>query len=132
MTEHPVPEAVERAVRAALDRKAVDLVLLDLHGVASFTGYFLLCTGLSARQVQAISDAVEEQLARHSILPDHVEGYEHGEWVLLDYVDFIVHVLSARARDYYDLERLWRQAARLPVAGDPRPESRAESGSVGR
>ncbi len=116
MTE--VREAVEQAARAALDRKAADLVLLDLEPVASFTDYFLLCTGFSLRQVQAISDAVEEWLGRRGVHPAHIEGYDVGEWVLLDYVDFVVHVFSPRARSYYDVERLWRRAVRLPVPGD--------------
>ncbi len=115
MSRHAALQEVERAARAALDKKAADLVLLDLDGVASFTGYFLLCTGQSARQVQAISDYVEEQLGKGGLDPAHVEGYDNAEWVLLDYVDFVVHILQARARHFYDLERLWRRAARLPV-----------------
>jgi ribosome-associated protein len=116
---------VEVAAGAALDKRATDLVLLDLNGVASFTSYFLLCTGQSVRQVQAISDSVEEQLARRGIQPAHSEGYQNAEWVLLDYVDFVVHVFSAKARSFYDLERLWRRAARLPVSEDSRPSSTA-------
>jgi len=113
---------VEQAARAAQQKKAADLVLLDLQKVASFTDYFLLCTGTSARQVQAISDSVEEQLGRDGLRPAHVEGYREGEWVLLDYLDFVVHVFSPRSRAYYDLERLWRRAARLPVPEDERPQ----------
>lgn len=126
MTEELALEAVQQAARAALDKKAADLVLLDLHGVASFTDYFLLCTGLSTRQVQAISDSVAEQLARYGVHPSHGEGYEQGEWVLLDYLDFVVHVFSPRARAYYDVERLWRRAARLPLPEDSRPGSGAD------
>lgn len=124
MTEAKALDAVEQAARAALDKKAADVVLLSLKGVASFTDYFLLCTGFSIRQVQAISDSVEEQLARGGVRPAHSEGYEQGEWVLLDYVDFVVHVFSERARSFYDLERLWRRAARLPVPTDSRPAPR--------
>ena len=113
---------VEQAARAAQQKKAADLVLLDLQKVASFTDYFLLCTGTSARQVQAISDSVEEQLGRDGLRPAHIEGYREGEWVLLDYLDFVVHVFSPRSRAYYDLERLWRRAARLPVPEDERPQ----------
>lgn len=123
MKEGKALEAVEQAAQAALDKKASDMVLLGLRGVASFTDYFLLCTGLSGRQVQAISDSVEEQLAGRGIEPAHVEGYEHAEWVLLDYVDFVVHVFSPPARTYYDIERLWRRARRLPLPGDRRPQS---------
>jgi len=121
MSKEQVREAVERAAEAALAKKASDLVLLDLDGVASFASYFLLCTGESVRQVQAISDSVEEQLSQQGVSPTHVEGYENAEWVLLDYVDFVVHVFSPKARNYYDLERLWRRAARLPVPEDKRP-----------
>jgi ribosome-associated protein len=112
---------LEQAARAALEKKASDLVLLGMKGVVSFTDYFLLCTGASAPQVRAISDSVEEQLRRRGLRPAHSEGYEQAEWVLLDYVDFVVHVFSPRARAYYDLERLWRRAARLPVPDDSHP-----------
>lgn len=125
MKQETARAGVEQAARAAFDKKATDVVLLDLRRVASFTAYFLLCTGLSARQVQAICDAVEERLARDGLKPHHVEGYAAGEWVLLDYVDFIVHVFSHRARAFYDLERLWRPAARLPVPEDSRPGTAA-------
>ena len=128
MTPDQTLQALHRAAAAALDKKADDLVLLNLEEVASFTGYFLLCTGHSARQVQAIADSVEEQLGRAGFRPAHFEGYENGEWVLLDYVDFIVHVFSESARSYYDLERLWRRAARLPVPEARRPQSQRASG----
>ncbi|MDA2914588.1 ribosome silencing factor [Acidobacteriia bacterium AH_259_A11_L15] len=126
MREAKAREAVEQAARAALDKKAADLVLLDMQPVASFTDYFLLCTGFSARQVQAISDSVEEQLARRGVLPAHSEGYQVGDWVLLDYVDFVVHIFSPRARSFYDIERLWRRAARLPPPADSQPHTRSE------
>lgn len=126
MTEERPPEALEQAARAALDKKAAHLVLLGLKGVASFTDYFLLCTGLSARQVRAISDSVAERLAQSGVQPAHREGYEQAEWVLLDYVDFVVHVFSPQARAYYDLERLWRRARPLPVPADSRPEPMAK------
>lgn len=124
MTAEKTLEGVRQAARAALDKKAADLVLLDLHKVASFTDYFLLCTGLSSRQVQAISDSVGEHLAGLGLDAAHAEGYEQAEWVLLDYMDFVVHIFSPRARAYYDLERLWRRAVRLAVPEDSRPESR--------
>ena len=113
-------DMVEQAAQAALDKKAGDLVLFDLNGVASLNGYFLLCTGESARQVQAISNEIEEQLHRRGLKPHHVEGYRHAEWILLDYVDFVVHVFSPKARAFYDLERLWRPAKRLPVPEEHR------------
>lgn len=130
MKKNATLDAVERAARAALDKKASDLVLLELNGPTAFTGYFLLCTGLSSRQVQAICDGVEEQLARAGLRPHHIEGHQHADWVLLDYNEFVVHVFSPRARAYYDLERLWRRAGRLPVPEDSRPESRAKSGAA--
>lgn len=109
------PEPIRCAIHAAQEKKAADLVLLDLHAVVSFTDYFLLCTGASTRQVQAIADAVEEQLGRMGFAPVHVEGYESAEWVLIDCLDFVVHIFSERARAYYDLERLWRSARRIPI-----------------
>jgi ribosome-associated protein len=118
MAKHSVPKQLQRAAAAALDKKAAEVVLLDLDGVASFTGYFLLCTGQSNRQVKAIADAVEEQLGRAGLTPAHVEGYEQAEWVLVDYLDFVVHIFSPRARSFYDLERLWRRATRLPLPHD--------------
>ncbi|MGH9805468.1 MAG: ribosome silencing factor [Candidatus Acidiferrales bacterium] len=128
MTADKTLQALHRAAAAALDKKADDLVLLNLEGVASFTGYFLMCTGHSARQVQAIADSVEEQLGRGGLRPAHLEGYQNGEWVLLDYVDFIVHIFSESARSYYDLERLWRRAARLPVPDASRAQTQRASG----
>jgi ribosome-associated protein len=113
-------DLVEQAAQAALDRKAGDLVLLDLNGVATLSGYFLLCTGESSRQVQAISNGVEEDLRERGIKPHHVEGYRHAEWILLDYLDFVVHVFSPQARAFYDLERLWRPAKRLAIPEDKR------------
>jgi len=107
---------VWEAVAAAQEKKAQEIVLLDLQEVAGFTDYFLICHGSSNRQVQAISDEVDRQLSRAGLQPAHVEGYNHAEWVLMDYVDFVVHVFSEKARSFYDLERLWRTARRLPVA----------------
>lgn len=113
-------DAVMIAAHAASDKKATDLVVLDLRKVASFTEYFVICTGTSTRQVQAISDAVEEALRKNGKRPLHIEGYSSGEWILLDYGDFIAHVFGAASRRFYDLERLWRDAPRVEVkaAGD--------------
>jgi len=108
-------DAVMIAARAAVDKKAVDLAVLDLREVASFTEYFLICTGASTRQVQAISNAIEESLLQRSKRPLHIEGYSSAEWILLDYGDFIVHVFSQASRKFYDLERLWRDAPRVEV-----------------
>ena len=106
--EHQLSEAIE----AALDKKAQDAVVLELAEICSFTDYFLICTGTSTRHNQTIADNIEESLKRQGVRPLHVEGYTEGEWILLDYVDFVVHIFSARAREFYDLERLWRSGKR--------------------
>ena len=103
-------ELVEIAVRAAGEKKATEIVALDLREVASFTEYFVICTGANTRQVQAISNSAEEELRRVGKRPLHIEGYSTGEWILLDYGDFIMHVFSNSSRRFYDLERLWRDA----------------------
>ena len=104
------------AVKASQEKKATDLVVLDLRGLASFTDFFLLACGTSNRQLKAIADAVEEELASKGIKPGHVEGYSQGDWILMDYVDFVVHIFTPPSRTYYNLERLWGDAERLAVA----------------
>ena len=111
-------DGVTIAAHAATDKKATDLVVLDLRKAASFTEYFLICTGASTRQVQAISNSVEEALLKSGKRPLHIEGYSSAEWILLDYGDFIVHVFGPSSRRFYDLERLWRDAPRVEVAVD--------------
>ncbi len=106
-------EALRLALVAFEDKKAFDIVLLDISKVASFASYFLMCSGDSSRQIQAIADEVEKKLKENGIRPNHVEGYRHAEWILMDYVDLVVHVFSKSARVYYDLERLWRDGKRL-------------------
>ena len=106
---------LREAVWAAQDRKALDLRVLDLEGICSFTSYFLVCTGTSSRHTQAICDAVLEKLKKSGHTPTHVEGYAQAEWILVDYLNFVVHVFSERARHFYDLERLWKNAPRLAV-----------------
>ena len=103
------------AIEAALDKKAQELVWLDLSGVCSFTDNFLICTGTSSRHNQTIADSIEEKLKAEGVRPLHVEGYKEGEWILMDYVNFVVHIFSARAREFYDLERLWRAGKRRGV-----------------
>jgi ribosome-associated protein len=98
------------AVRAAESKKATDLKVLDLTGVTSFTDHFVICTGANSRQVQAICDEIGLRLKQRGELPMSVEGYQQAEWVLLDYGDFLIHIFSPKAREYYQLERLWRQA----------------------
>jgi ribosome-associated protein len=113
-----IERLVRLAARTASDKKATDLVLLDLRSVASFTEYFLICSGTSSRQVQAISDAIEDELRKNGKRPLHIEGRSSGEWVLLDYGDFIVHVFTGASRKFYDLERLWRDAGRVSLDGE--------------
>jgi ribosome-associated protein len=110
-----LPSQIDRAIAAAEDKKAVDLVLLDLRKAAGFTDFFLIASGGNARQVRAIADAVIEALAEEGVKPAHVEGYDHSEWILLDYFDFIVHVFAPETRVFYSLERLWGNAERLEV-----------------
>ena len=109
-------EALRIAVNAADDKKANDLVILDISKVTSFANYFLLCTGDSSRQMQAIADEVEKQLKEAGIRPSHVEGYQNSEWILLDCMDLVVHIFSKNARAFYDLERLWRDAIKMDVS----------------
>jgi ribosome-associated protein len=108
-------DQLTEAIEAALDKKAQDMAWLDLSGVCSFTDHFLVCTGTSTRHNQTIADGVEERLKKQGVRPLHIEGYGEGEWILLDYVDFVVHIFSARAREFYDLERLWRAGKRRDV-----------------
>ena len=118
MSTQPIEagEPVWEAVEAAQDKKAQEMVLLRIGEVATFTDYFLICSGASNRQVQSICDEIERRLSLLGLRPAHIEGYNHAEWVLMDYGDFVVHVFSEKARSFYDLERLWRTARRLPVA----------------
>lgn len=103
------------ALHAASDKKALDMVALDLREVASFTDYFLIASGMNTRQVQAIADEISERLKKQGTKAARIEGYKAAEWVLLDYGDFIVHIFEDKARRFYDLERLWRDAARVPL-----------------
>jgi len=111
-----VPQQVERAVRAAEDKKAIDLTVLDLRRAAGFTDFFVICSGSNPRQVRAIADAVLESLEHDGAKPAHVEGYDRSEWILLDYFDFIVHVFAPETRMFYSLERLWGSAERVEVS----------------
>jgi len=108
-------DALTIALKAVDDKKAADIVALDISGVATFANYFLICSGDSSRQIHAIVDEVEQKLEAIGLSPTHVEGYQHAEWVLMDYIDLVVHVFSKGARAYYDLERLWRDGKKLDV-----------------
>lgn len=117
-------ERIRVALLAAGDKKAFRPLVLDLQELASFTDYFVIASGANQRQVQAICDAVEEELKKRlRVRPLRIEGYAAAEWVLLDYGDFIFHVFEEQARQFYELERLWREARQIPlppeVEGEP-------------
>ncbi|HEX5701620.1 MAG TPA: ribosome silencing factor [Pyrinomonadaceae bacterium] len=109
-------ERIRRALHAAAEKKALDLTVLDLRGVATFTDYFIISTGANKRQMQAIADEIVDQLKRRGSRAARVEGYQGAEWILVDYGDFIVHVFDEKSRRFYDLEYLWREAKRLNVS----------------
>jgi ribosome-associated protein len=117
-----LPKAVTTAVRAARDKKAFDIVVLDLRKAGGFTDYFVLCTGGNPRQIQAIADSIEETLRTElHERPALIEGVERSEWVLLDYFNFVVHVFSRECRAFYGLERLWGSAVRHDFPDDEGP-----------
>ena len=114
MKHRPLPEEVKTAVASAEEKQAVDLVLLDLGADIAFTDYFLIATARNSKQCQAIADEVQHELSREGLRAEHVEGYHQGEWILLDFGFLVVHVFSEKARGFYDLERLWRGARKVP------------------
>src|SRR5262252_2235515 len=111
-------ERIRRALHSAAEKKALEPTVLDLRGISSFTDFFVICTGANRRQVQAISDEIVEQLKRNGSPAARVEGYQNAEWILIDYGDFVVHVFDEKARRFYDLERLWREARRRNLSPD--------------
>ena len=121
IAETPVPFAeldpeVQLAIKCAADKKAFDIVALDLRSIASFTEFFIIATGANQRQVQAIADEINEQLKKQlSTRPVRIEGYNSADWVLLDYGDFVVHIFNGESREFYDLARLWRDARRVEL-----------------
>ena len=123
-----LPQGVRVAVEAAQEKKAAGIVVLDLSGASTFTDYFVICTGFSTPQVQAICTEIEERLYKQmSRSVRHREGYRSADWALLDFGGFIVHVFSEEARHYYDLERLWRTAPKLEIPDAPEGFSAAEA-----
>lgn len=108
-----LPKSVSGAIAAAQDKKAVDIVLLDLRKTDGFTDFFVICTGLNPRQITAIADGVQDTLRTDfGERPALAEGADKSEWILLDYFNFVVHVFSRDCRAFYDLERLWGNAQR--------------------
>lgn|SRR6516164_4630953 len=123
MRKDEVRVQVTMAVRACIEKKAQDISILRLDAAASgFTDYFVICSGANQRQVEAIAEAVDEKLSKAGFEPRGVEGRRQAEWVLLDYVDFVVHIFSESARRFYDLERLWKTATRVELADLEKPE----------
>jgi ribosome-associated protein len=114
MKKTDLKRQVSEAITACQEKQAEEITILELEqGSGAFTDYFVVCSGTNPRQIQAISDEVEERLEKAGQRPTHIEGYKQAEWVLLDYVNFVVHVFSDKARKFYDLERLWKSAKRL-------------------
>ena len=108
-----LPDLVRRAAELAVERKASDVVALDLRGISSATDHFVIGSGTSDIQVRSIAEHIEEALREAGHRPDHIEGKSGGTWVLLDYIDFVVHIFHSAARDFYQLERLWGDAPRV-------------------
>ena len=118
-TTFELPEEVARAAELALERKATELVALDLRGISSATDFFLMGSGSSDIQVRAIADHIIEELKKEGLRPGHVEGVVGGRWVLIDYIDFVVHVFHPEARGFYQLESLWGDAPRRDLEDGP-------------
>ena len=113
-----IDDRILMAVQAAADKKALDIVVLDLREIASFTDNFVIASGTNERQVQAIADGVVETLKKAGSPAARIEGYKTAEWILLDYGDFVFHVFADKARKFYDLERLWRESRRVELPAD--------------
>lgn len=112
-----IRQQVAVAVKAVEDKKGEDIVILEMdRNSGAFTDYFIVCSGTNPRQIQAIADDVQRQLSEDGQRANSVEGYNQAEWVLVDYVDFVLHIFSERARKFYDLERLWKSAKKLAPA----------------
>jgi ribosome-associated protein len=125
MKKNEVRSQVAAAVKACQAKKAENITVLQLDEQASgFTDYFLLCSGANPRQVQAIADEIDLRLSADGNEPKHTEGYNQAEWVLMDYVDFVVHIFSESARKFYDLERLWKTATRIELNDLQKPAAK--------
>ena len=104
-----------RCYKAALEKKAHDLIVLDLREYSSITDFFMICSGNSTRQVQAIADAIMEELKKEGVRYHGLEGYDHGRWILIDYDDIVIHIFHEETRRFYDIERLWGSAPKVEV-----------------
>lgn len=111
-----LPADLARAIELIIDRKGQDLLLLDLRGLSNSTDYFLIVTGTSDTHVRAIADHILDELKKEGMKPDHIEGLRTGRWVLVDFIDFVIHVFHPTAREFYQLERLWGDAPAVPIA----------------
>lgn len=124
IAEPPTPFAeldpeVQLAIKCAADKKAFDVIALDLRSIASFTEFFIIASGSNQRQVQAIADEINEQVKKQlNSRPVRIEGYNSADWVLLDYGDFVVHIFNGESREFYDLARLWLDARRVELPAD--------------
>jgi ribosome-associated protein len=133
LTRLPGWERALECTRAALDHKAYDLVVLEMAGISSIADYFVICSGRSDTQVQAIADAIDENLRQRGERPLAVEGVPHGQWVLMDYGDVVVHIFYVPVREFYDLERLWVRAPRVELPEPFQSQARSQkTGTEGR
>ena len=118
-------QQVARAIKAVENKKGEDVAILEMDQASgAFTDYFVICSGTNPRQIQAICDEVERQLAQASLRPSSIEGYNQAEWVVLDYVDFVVHIFSEQKRKHFNLERLWKSARRFGPAELKKPAAK--------
>jgi ribosome-associated protein len=113
--ETRLPPDLKRALELAVDRKGQEMMLLDLRGVSNSTDYFLLVNGTSDTHVRAIADHIIDELRKEGMKADHIEGLRTGRWVLIDFIDFVIHVFHPTAREFYQLERLWGDAPAIPI-----------------
>jgi ribosome-associated protein len=115
VTHIEMPPVLERATALAADRKGVDMLVMDLRGISNATDFFVIVSGTSDMHVRAIAEHIIEELKKQGERPSHVEGLRGGRWVLIDFIDFVVHVFHPAAREFYQLERLWGDAPTMPL-----------------
>jgi len=134
MKKNDLKKQVSQALAACEEKKAEQITVLEMEPASgAFTDYFLICSGTNPRQIQAISDEIELRLKRAGVYPNSIEGYKQAEWILIDYVDFVVHIFSEAARRYYDLERLWKSAKKLePAEFTAKPRRRTSARATAR